>query len=154
MDDPFKPPKANLEVPVELGPRPRAVRTSFALLCASVTITGLLAVATALGFVTIPAGSSLIATVVSNLAGAGIIFFFAWKIRAGRNWARWVLAVFQVLGMIGFAISIMFIPDAWKVLPRFLLVLSIAQTFLQLAAAILAFTPPANEWFRAARSAG
>jgi hypothetical protein len=148
MDDPFKPPQANLEVPRELGPAPQSVKIAFALLCAAAAVTLLMLVAMWVRWVPLPAGAPLAAQAASSLVGAAIMVFFAWKIRTGRNWARWVLAVFMVLGVGGWVISILVVPVAWSVLPLAHVVSGLAQTALQIAAVVLTFTTQARAWFR------
>ena len=151
MDDPFKPPAANLEVPRELTPAPPPVRGAFAALCTSVGATLLMLGAMAIGVVPLPPGAPFTMTALSNLAGAAIMGFFAWKVRTGRNWARWVLAVFTALGTFGWVFSIFVVPAAWRLLPVAHAVVGLTQFALQVVAAILVFTPRANAWYRDSR---
>ena len=152
MDDPFKPPKANLEVPRVLGPPPRSVKGAYGLLCVSASLTLLLTVAMWLGVLPAAAGSTLGMTTASNLVGAGVIFFFAWKIRTARNWARWILAIWTALGVAGWSVSILILPAAWSAVPVVYSVIGIVQALLQLAAVVGTFTAPARAWFREASS--
>ena len=152
VNDPFKPPKANLEVPVDRGPMPRAVKSAFLLLCTSAGLTLLLMVATLIGLVPVPggtgSGAELAQSAASSLVGAGIIALLAAKIRNGRNWARWVLAVMTVLGIAGWVMSVLVLRNAWNAVPLALLVVGMIQTALQLVAVVLAFTPQSRAWFR------
>ena len=150
MDDPFKPPKANLEIPRELGPAPRPVKAAFTLLCVSASLTLLLTAAMWVGLLGVPPGTNLGMSTASNFVGAGVILLFAWKIRAGRNWARWILAVWTALGIAGWAVSIFIFPTAWNALPVIYSVVGMVQALLQLAAVVATFTTPARAWFASA----
>ena len=72
------------------------------------------------------------------------IIGFAFLIRAGKNWARIVYLVFQVLGLLG-------VVYAGAALARvgliYVVILGI-QTVFQCYAAWLAFRPPGRVWFR------
>lgn len=153
MSNPFEPPKANLEVPRELGPAPRAVKIAFALLCFSASIALLQLAAAATGLVGLPAGVSLGMSAISTLFGIAVIMFFAWKIRTGRNWARWVFAIWTLLGLVGFAASLAFMPGVWKAAPAHQTILGASQGAIQLAAIILTFTAQSRAWYRGSRDA-
>jgi hypothetical protein len=150
VDDPFKPPKANLEVPRELAPAPQAVRVAFALLCTSASVGVLVVIATWFGFIPSQAGANQVVAALSSLIGIGVIVLFAWKIRTGRNWARWVFAVWTLVGTIGFVASALLMPQVWKAVSGLLAFIAVGQSAMQIAAIVFTFTPRANAWFREA----
>ena len=153
MSNPFEPPKANLEVPRELGPAPRAVKVAFALLCFSAAVAMVQLAATAVGLLPLQAGVSLGLSSISILVGIAILMFFAWKIRTGRNWARWVFAIWTLFGLIGFAASLAFMPGVWKAAPMHQTIVGAGQAAIQLAAIILTFTAQSRAWYRGSRDA-
>ncbi len=81
-----------------------------------------------------------------------VVVAIALLIRNGRNWARWLFAVFFVLGvptMLAVATQL----SAWLHDRPTRAVLMLLQSLLQLAALILLFVPEANAWFRAVKLA-
>ena len=94
-----------------------------------------------------------ITSVVGFLIGAALYLLFAFKMRAGRNWARVVLTVIGVLGVLS------------AVLPTYRSVTVNGTTFvvqnygihwislaLLVAALILMFVPASNAYFAAAKA--
>jgi hypothetical protein len=73
------------------------------------------------------------------------------KISQGRNWARITFLVLSLIGLVLFLISLPFY--VFYVRAEFgrspiLPVLSVLQGAFQVTGILLAFTPPANDWFR------
>jgi hypothetical protein len=94
-----------------------------------------------------------ITSVVGFLIGAALYLLFAFKMRAGRNWARVVLTVIGVLGVLS------------AVLPTYRSVTVNGNTFvvqnygihwislaLLLAALVLMFMPASNTYFSASKA--
>lgn len=93
-----------------------------------------------------PAGDAVV-LVLSLL----VFWFLAYKLSAGRNWARWVLAVLWGLGALGMAASFALMPQVWQIQPGLLVTGSVLQTALQLVILVLLFSRDAGPWFRPAR---
>lgn len=137
--NPFEPPRATLDLPkppsdfdVALERRPATIDRAFWLIVSSAGL-GLVSYI-ARGMNESPA---MVALVMAYIIG------FAFLIRAGKNWARIVYLVFQVLGLLG-------VVYAGAALARvgliYVLILGI-QTVFQCYAAWLAFRPPGRAWF-------
>lgn len=73
---------------------------------------------------------------------------FAFLIRAGKNWARIVYLVFQVLGLLGVVYAGIALARVGLI---YVAILGI-QTVFQCYAAWLAFRPPGRAWFRRSRT--
>jgi hypothetical protein len=71
---------------------------------------------------------------------AVLMILFAWRMRSGRNWARMLLAVLAVFGLLTQASAVGF--TDWVAL------VSVAITATGL---VYMFVPPANEYFRSFR---
>lgn len=91
----------------------------------------------------------VIGAVVSLLITAGILWWITAKLRAGRNWMRWVLNILS-------AISLALVPLLWDTFAltydgltsRPLDASSTAiQLVLNIGSLVLINTPPAREWF-------
>jgi hypothetical protein len=81
--------------------------------------------------------SSLIVGVLIALVLAGLFVLFAFKARAGRNWARIVLAILAVLGVL--ALGLGGVSAA-----------GVLSTVMTVVAAVLLFLPASNRYFAAA----
>ena len=147
--DPFQPPKASLEVPVDKGPRPKRVKAAALLIATAAVLSFIVNAAMWTGLVRFPnSPQGTLADIVSALVTLTLLGFLAWKIHAGRNWARLLFSVLVALGVLGFAISLPFAPELMKTIPTSLWVTSTIQTGLQVAALFLVFTGDASPWFR------
>ena len=144
--DPFQPPRAQLEVLVERGPRPKQVKMAAILIVIAAILTFLSNVAFWVGLVAIPAIPQVsLGDYLSAILSLALMCFLAWKIHLGRNWARWIFTMLIVLGVLGLAVSFLF---AMKVIPPSLWVVSSANTALDLIAVLLLFGREASSWFR------
>ena len=147
--DPFQPPKAPLEVPVDKGPRPKRVKTGALLIATAAVLSFIVNAAMWAGLVRFPnSPQGTLTDIVSALVTLTLLGFLAWKIYAGRNWARLLFSVLVVLGVLGFVISVPFAPELMKTIPPSLWVTSTIQTGLQVVALFLVFTGDAPPWFR------
>lgn len=73
-----------------------------------------------------------------------LYLWFIQRMRAGRNWARIVLLVFTVLGLLS-----ELMPDGGGVeLSPLWLAVRVLDVLLQIGAIVLMFTPPGSGWFR------
>ena len=105
----------------------------------------------ALQFQRLVSQSSVALILTTQAAVLGIMVLFIWLVARRRaNWARWVLLVFFLLGLVPF------IPYLSQTLQASPLSgsLSIAQLFAQGIALYLIFTGNAVEWFKKELSAG
>jgi hypothetical protein len=148
-DDPYKPPQAALEVPEERGPLPRSVRLASMLIWTAATLGLLFNLALAFGYVGVPgARQGTLMESFNALFSFALLGLIAAKIRAGRNWARWVFAVLAVLGLIGVLMMTVFAGTIMKALPASLWISGAINTALQLAALVLVFRGEGRAWFR------
>jgi peptidoglycan/LPS O-acetylase OafA/YrhL len=69
----------------------------------------------------------------------------------GHNWARWLFAVLVLLGIPALAAASSQLATQFEQRPT-RAVIMVVQTIMQVAAAIMFFLPPANEWFRAIKA--
>nr|BFF02441.1 hypothetical protein GCM10020241_41160 [Streptoalloteichus tenebrarius] len=79
--------------------------------------------------------SAVLAVVV-----AALCLLFAFKVRAGRNWARITLTVLTVFG-----VSFTAVDPSWP---------SLVSTLVAVVATVLMFLPNANAYFRGQRRPG
>ena len=148
--DPFAPPRADLDVPVERGPTPRRVKIAVALIVAAFSLGLLMNLVVWAGLAAI--GPQRGGDPGQILGGAGTFLLFmalAWKVYQGRNWARWIYAVVTGLGVAGLFVSIAFAATLLRLPPLFWAG-SVAQTALEVVSAVMLFTGEAARWFRGA----
>ena len=88
--------------------------------------------------------------VVLNVMTVAFLALSAAHIGRGRNWARWLLLVFFVLGLLLLLIAVMVAPQVMWLLPTLVVVFGFTQCVIQLAALVLVFMPASKNWFRAA----
>lgn len=100
--------------------------------------------------------AAVIGVIIGAAFGLGIASLFVWwfttKLRAGRNWMRWLVSILNVLGWL-------MIPVFWKIFGPLLLehfkarpiaaVSAAVQFGVGIAAVVLLHTKSAREWFRA-----
>lgn len=101
-------------------------------------------------------GAELIAVIISSVFGLGfawlIVWWFTTKLRAGRNWMRWLVSILNVLGWL-------MIPVFWRFFEPILLdhfkaqpisaVSAVVQWGVGIAVVVLLHTKSARQWFRA-----
>lgn len=161
-------------------PEPREVTTSFWLWIAAVVVGLIGAVVSFLqvgsvtdqidGGAAAGAGSGLDPGTLSSIVTASLVVgavlglvlvalevLFAVFMRRGRNWARIVLAVFGIIGVL-FTLGGLFsasttVIGGQEIVTRsgISTVLSVVQALLVVAAVVMFFRPPANAYFRARR---
>ena len=94
-------------------------------------------------------GYLLVSTVIGLVIGIGIMYWFTWAIRGGRNWMRWLLTILWALGVALIAI-------AWStyvelinqgMIAPIVLLLEAVQFLMFTVALVLLHTSLAREWF-------
>jgi hypothetical protein len=88
--------------------------------------------------------------VVSNVITVAFLALCAVKIGVGRNWARWAMLVFFVLGFLMLPLAMIIAPQAMWLMPTLLVVFGFIQCVIQLTALVLVFMPASRIWFRPA----
>lgn len=152
--NPFAPPAADLDVPVERGPVPRRVNIAVWLIVAEFSLGLLMNLVVWSGVVAIgPQAGGDPGQVLGGAATFLLFMAMAWKIHQGRNWARWIYAVVTGLGVVGLFISIAFAGTMLR-LPALFWAGSVTQTALEVVAAVMLFTGDAARWFRGASPPG
>jgi hypothetical protein len=157
--NPYAPPKSqHLELPAESGPGPnRHVEWACKLMWIGAGLSTLEFILTTLFSLD---SSELVAEIIGGLVGLAImfalVFWFTVKLRAGRNWMRWLVTILTILGFLLFALVGMVIPRSMLVEifdagPLVLANLGI-QMLLSLAEVVLINTPAARQWFHARSS--
>jgi hypothetical protein len=149
-DNPFKPPRADLEVPKDPGPMPQRVRIAVYLIWTTLVVGVLVNVAMWAGWVGRMPGPrpSVFMEAVNALIGFGIVAFLSWKVRRGRNWARWLFTVLTAVGVLGALVMVGFAAPVLKALPPIAWISGAVNTAIQVVAVLLLFTGEAPEWFR------
>lgn len=72
------------------------------------------------------------------------------KIGVGRNWARWSMLLFFVLGLLMLLLAVIIEPQVLWLMPTLLVVFGFIQCVIQLAALVMVFMPASRIWFRPA----
>ena len=148
---PYAPPTARVSDPPQVrGPAPTAVRRAAQFLWASFVLSVALGGMYLVGAVPSP---SLVVDVATTLLTAAVIALIAAKVRAGRNWARWVFVAMYIFGSVMFALLFIVMPQEFLSLPGPMQVLGLLQFTLQTCALVLMFTPASRQWFRALHAA-
>jgi hypothetical protein len=113
----------------------------------SAAIAALFAIAAYVGLLPLktPGGA-----VVLPFITAAFLALCAVKIGVGRNWARWAMLVFFVLGLLMLSLAVTIAPQAMLLMPTLLVVYGFIQCVIQLAALVLVFMPASRVWFRPA----
>jgi len=130
-------------------PMPGTIRASCWLLWLSVAV-GL--VRTVVFYMREPNGLRptymIVSTVIGLGIGIGLVYWFTWAIRGGRNWMRWVLTVLWVLGAALSALAwtaYMALMKEGMIAPVVLL-FEAAQFLMFTASVVLLHTRLAREW--------
>lgn len=140
--DPFAPPQASLEVDDDRDPVPRRVAAAVMAVIAGAVTAFALKAGTAFG----AGGTSTPVELVPALIPLLALGLLAWKIFAGHDWARWILAAFlglTAMWWVYYLSAAGFVP-----MPRSLVAASVIQFALNLVACVLLFTGEARKWFR------
>jgi hypothetical protein len=127
--------------------RPSFVIAAERLLLLSATIAALFAIAAYAGLLPreVPGGVAALAFVTPAFLAVCAV-----KIRGGRNWARWAMLVFFVLGLLLLSLAVAIAPQAMLLMPTLLVVYGLMQCVIQLAALVMVFMPASRIWFRPA----
>jgi hypothetical protein len=99
--------------------------------------------------------AQLIGVIIGSIFGLGIAWLIVWwlttKLRAGRNWMRWLVTILNVLGYLAIPIFWQFFEDLlldhFKAQP-ISAVSAIAQLGVGIASVVLLHTKSARQWFR------
>jgi hypothetical protein len=127
--------------------RPSFVIAAERLLWLSATIAALFTIAASVGLLSLEIPGVV---VVSNVIPVAILALCAVKIGIGRNWARWLMLVFFLLGLLMLSLAVTIAPQALLSMPTQLVVFGVTQCVMQLAAVVLVFMPASRIWFRRA----
>ena len=126
------------------------MKRAVACLWISAFLVLVLCAASSLGVGDLPSGPLAL---ITNLVTFALLAWVAIKLGAGRNWARWVFAILYVFGSLAFAVSVVFLPEAFLALSMAAKTSSVVQFFLQTVALVLMFTHTSRNWFRAKKVA-
>jgi hypothetical protein len=129
--------------------RPSFVIAAERLLWLSAAIAALFTVAAYVGLLPFPFKVPGVA-VVSNVIPVAVLSLCAVKIGVGRNWARWLMLVFFVIGILMLTLAVIIAPQVMLLLPTLIVVFGFIQCVIQLAALVLVFMPASRIWFRPA----
>lgn len=125
--------------------KPAVVEWAMHLLWLSLGLGGIIT------FLSVPSerepGYVLEVIIVNSIVVALLIFLYS-KISAGRNWARITFAIFTILGLWWFVIELASVFEQSNLLG----VLNTMMMIMDLAAAIMIYTPSANIWFKKCKS--
>jgi len=88
--------------------------------------------------------------VISNFITAAFLALCAAKIRAGRNWARWLMLIIFALGGLMTPLLLILIPQMLHSMPALLIVIAVLQFVIQGAALVLVFVSGSRVWFQPA----
>ncbi|HXH24683.1 MAG TPA: hypothetical protein VNI78_05500 [Vicinamibacterales bacterium] len=86
--------------------------------------------------------------VISDFVDVAFLALCAAKIRAGRNWTRWLMLIVFVLGSLMLPLALLFAPQIVQSMPATLVIVGLVQFAIQLGALILVFMPASSAWFR------
>lgn len=130
-------------------PKPQPVRVAVTLLYITLligVINGLINIyfvsATNSAAMAFPYGG--VVAILVLLVATAILGFFYFKISQGRNWARILVLVLFILGLLYFVFSIVGMFQQGYLVP----VISIVNTIIMLVAIILLFKQEASDWFK------
>lgn len=134
--DPFTPPRASLDLDEDFAPVPGRVRVAVVAIITAAVMSFAIKVAATL--------VDLLPTTLALL----LLGFIAWKIFAGREWARWIFAAIVAIRLLG-VVAMFYFPDELSIsLPQPVRVASAIQLALDFIALVLLFTGDAGKWFR------
>jgi hypothetical protein len=150
VTDPFAPPKANLDLPEVRGPRPLSVKLAVWTIVTSMALQLAWIAGAWLRIVSFEIPDESRGIVLGSILVGSVLFsYLGWKIHHGRNWARWGLSVWIVLGVLGQAWSIAAEPASWNANGLLGWIAGVIGTGLNLATVVLLFlSREARHWFR------
>ena len=100
-----------------------------------------------------PSGVVMIATIIGSLIGAGIGYvILSWitrKLRAGRNWMRWLYTVLSVVGWVSIGLFWSFYRNVFSAMTYDAILSMIVSSIIGVAVIVLLHTPVSRDWFRA-----
>jgi hypothetical protein len=99
--------------------------------------------------------AGIVGGVIGTAVGAALLYWITSKLRAGRNWMRWLYTALNVMGWLSMAIFWDFFLPYFRALEGdWLAILSaVLQTIAGFVAVLLLHTTTSREWFRARGSA-
>jgi hypothetical protein len=126
---------------------PSMVIAAERLLSLSAVMPALITTAAYRGFlpVTVPG-----IAVVANVTIAALVALCAVNIGVGRNWARWLILVLFVVGVLILLLAVSIDPQVLQLAPTLLVVVGLIQCVIQLLALVLVFMPASTAWFKPA----
>jgi hypothetical protein len=104
---------------------------------------------------TTPPGATMVGMIIGGVLGAGIGFaVWSWvtrKLRAGRNWMRWLYTALSVAGWLSLGIFWNFFRAAYGLMSGdwFMILTIVVNSLIGVAVVVLLHTPATREWFRA-----
>lgn len=126
--------------------RPLAMQFAVALLFVAAALSALVLVTSLLGIGPVPADVPNISTVVITLV---FLLVTAIGIRAGRNWARWLLLIMVIFGSLFMLMDAVVSPEIYLSMSIDSLLSALSQTILQIGATVLVFSRRSRAWFAA-----
>ena len=146
---PYSPPLAPVRDPVEPDlPKPAAI--SRAAICLGISA-AVVVVTTGITLANWVKSAPLLTAmhiVVISAFSIGLLALIAWKLNAGRGWARWFFLVLYVLGTVVFVAGLFAPEPDFPSAPIHEQVSAAVQFGLQTAALIFMFTPAAGRWLQ------
>ena len=130
---------------MELSEKPTHIKQAVILIAISLFV-GLLKVAHDYEFLL--SIGPIQGTVLTMAFTISIMLFLAYKIWLGRNWARITLTLLFIMGL--YPVILLMPAEAERSI--LVLVGSVLQTALQLAAIVLIFLPASNNWFKSVKA--
>jgi len=106
-----------------------------------------------------PSGARMAVLIIGTLFGAGIGYLIlSWatrKLRAGRNWMRWLYTILNVLSWLLIAALWSVYHAVYSQMPisGFVILTTSVSTLISVAVVVLLFTRRSREWFAAHASA-
>lgn len=150
--NPYAPPEAPVADPDDAptGPCPH-VELACRLIWISFVISLLVDV---VHVVRAPSGIARVSAIVGTLMGAavglGLLFWVTIKLRAGRNWMRWVYTTFNVLSWLSIPLFWSFFGRYFQALKGdwFAIVSVLGQSIVGIVSVVLLHTSASRAWFR------
>lgn len=127
-----------------LNDSPASVQRAVFCIWISTGFVVLISFSSLLGVSDIPSSA---ATLVTDLFTACLLAVVAINVTAGRSWARWLYAVFFVLGLSAFTAWALLAPEAFHAMPMTLKATGFVQFALQGVAFALMLTKSSRQWF-------
>ena len=104
-----------------------------------------------------PSTAVMIVTIIGSLIGAAIgylvLSWIARKLRAGRNWMRWLYTTISVAGWLSIALFWDFFRNVFRAMSYDSILSTVVSSLIGIAIIILLHTPVTRAWFRAQAAA-